>query len=453
MSTPAYVDSKTITLADGAQSSRVPVPLPDDPYVAVRQAQLVDTESKPEEAPSEAEGLQSLGSRVPLLGEEFEAFEPSGTRTDSSHSSASLDSTAPLSPDHPLTHVLPTPTPTRASFHRRTARMTVRVQPAMSPGHSARVAEAMALSDSAFRKRYRSSYETPSPSSTLPVRKRYRGRMRVRMQMMRERERSEDEGPGLERSEEEAVPEGQQQAAPAADTAVGEPLGLGYGALRRRELAVEEDQVLSTFEIGQSSGSMPEQQGAERVSAFRQPTLTSWVDSEDGRVYTDIPVYVPPVAPIQTPSSPEWSSGSLPILPSSLVVPSLIASLVATPTATMSVDEDQFIEMGAQDVRELYTRSGAVRDEIFLQRYMFRSLEREQERVAVTFGALWRPVLALEAWAGQTDAQRAAMWHAIYDIQRENHDLRMQLAEERRERLELADHVARMERRHESREE
>ncbi|GKF80128.1 hypothetical protein Tco_0238730, partial [Tanacetum coccineum] len=36
MSTPTYVDSKTITQADGAQSSRVPVPLPDDPYVAVR---------------------------------------------------------------------------------------------------------------------------------------------------------------------------------------------------------------------------------------------------------------------------------------------------------------------------------------------------------------------------------------------------------------------------------
>ncbi|GKB95174.1 hypothetical protein Tco_0981311 [Tanacetum coccineum] len=78
MSTPAYVNLETITLADRAQSSRVPVPLPDDPYVAVRQAQLVDTESELEEAPSEAEELQSLGSRVPLIGEEFEALEPSG---------------------------------------------------------------------------------------------------------------------------------------------------------------------------------------------------------------------------------------------------------------------------------------------------------------------------------------------------------------------------------------
>ncbi|GJX69297.1 hypothetical protein Tco_0305024 [Tanacetum coccineum] len=118
---------------DEARLIRVPVPLPDDPYVAVRQAQLVDNESDPEEAPSKAEELQILGSRVPLIGEEFEAFEPSGTRTTSSHSLASSDSTALLSPDHPLTHVSPTPTPTRASFHRRTTRMIVRAQPAMSP--------------------------------------------------------------------------------------------------------------------------------------------------------------------------------------------------------------------------------------------------------------------------------------------------------------------------------
>ncbi|GKD74524.1 hypothetical protein Tco_1332806, partial [Tanacetum coccineum] len=71
--------------------------------------------------------------------------------------------------------------------------------------------------------------------------------------------------------------------------------------------------------------------------------------------------------------------------PSSLIVPSPIASPVATPTTTISVGEDQFIEVGAQlklhgsilqdhtqrldalppilvadinrDVRELYTRS------------------------------------------------------------------------------------------------
>ncbi|GJS16874.1 hypothetical protein Tco_0411346 [Tanacetum coccineum] len=48
------------------------------------------------------------------------------------------------------------------------------------------------------------------------------------------------------------------------------------------------------------------------------------------------------------------------------------------------------------------------------------SLEYEQERVAVTFGAIWRPVFALEAWA-------------------ENRDVRLQLAKERRARLELSE--------------
>ncbi|GKG15007.1 hypothetical protein Tco_0354607, partial [Tanacetum coccineum] len=78
-----------------------------------------------------------------------------------------------------------------------------------------------------------------------------------------------------------------------------------------------------------------------------------------------------------------------------------------------------------RDLRELYTRSEVAGDEIFSQRYRFRSLEWEQERDTVTFNAIWRPILALEPCAGQIDAQRAALWHAIYDIQRENHDLRM----------------------------
>ncbi|GJY22806.1 hypothetical protein Tco_0396464 [Tanacetum coccineum] len=40
-----------------------------------------------------------------------------------------------------------------------------------------------------------------------------------------------------------------------------------------------------------------------------------------------------------------------------------------------------------RDIGELFTRSGAVRDEIFSQRYRLRSLEHEQERTVVTFGA------------------------------------------------------------------
>ncbi|GJZ14883.1 hypothetical protein Tco_0550560 [Tanacetum coccineum] len=69
------------------------------------------------------------------------------------------------------------------------------------------------------------------------------------------------------------------------------------------------------------------------------------------------------------------------------------------------------------DIGELFTMSRAVRDEIFSQRYRLRSLKHEREMVAVTFGMIWRPVLALELWAGQTDAHRAALWHAINDTQ------------------------------------
>ncbi|GKC60382.1 hypothetical protein Tco_1087980, partial [Tanacetum coccineum] len=124
----------------------------------------------------------------------------------------------------------------------------------------------------------------------------------------------EGERLGFERSEEEAVLEGQNG---------------------------QQSWVLSTFEVGQSSRSVLELQGAERVYVLRQPTL---------------------------------------------VVPSPIASPVATLTATISVEEDQFLEVGAhlelhrsilhdhtqrldalpptlfadinRDVRELYTRSG-----------------------------------------------------------------------------------------------
>ncbi|GJZ94061.1 hypothetical protein Tco_0666264 [Tanacetum coccineum] len=84
----------------------------------------------------------------------------------------------------------------------------------------------------------------------------------------------EIDGLGLE-EEEEAIPKGQQQAALVVGTAVSAPLGLGYGALRSRELALEEDHVYSMFEVGQGSGSAPDSERPERVSASIQPTLTT----------------------------------------------------------------------------------------------------------------------------------------------------------------------------------
>ncbi|GJZ46473.1 hypothetical protein Tco_0594069, partial [Tanacetum coccineum] len=108
----------------------------------------------------------------------------------------------------------------------------------------------------------------------------------------------------------------------------------------------------------------------------------------------------------ETPTSPKWSSGSLPVSPSSPVVPSPIASPTTTPAATISVDKDQFLEVGAQlELHESIFHDHTHRLDA-LPSNLFRSLEQEQERATVTFGALWRPVLALEAWAGHHTAMQ-----------------------------------------------
>ncbi|GJZ00263.1 hypothetical protein Tco_0517692 [Tanacetum coccineum] len=385
MSTPVFVDPESPTQADGAQSSRVPAPFPEDPYEAIRQACLVEmeTESETSEDPIDTktpESPHAVASPTPLPNstlpachtEVSEDSDTSGTRSTSS------DSTAPLSPDHLLTRTLPTPTPTRTSFHHRTTRMTVLAQPVMSHGHSARVARAMALSDFAIRKRYRSSYETSSSSSSaLPERKRYRG--------------------------EEAIPEGHQQAALVVETAVGEPLGLGYKALRRRELAIKEDQVYNTFE-------------------------------RDGNYYIDVLLIPPPAPPFRTPPSPEWSSGLLPVSPSPSTVPSRISSSMGTVRALG----------GYSMINSAFRRDATYSVCVLIG--MFRSLKLEQERTAMTFGALWRPVLAMEAWAGHVDTRIVGMSQAVYDDHRLVHDMLVQQAALQRELQEMRGRVTALER-------
>ncbi|GKE01931.1 hypothetical protein Tco_1389914, partial [Tanacetum coccineum] len=214
--------------------------------------------------------------------EESKGSNTSGARYTSSNS------TVLLSPDHPLTHT----TPTLVPILRMIARMTVRVPPAMSPGLSASVAEVAAMSDSVFRKRFRSSYESLPSSSPpdLPSQKRYRGtsklvedndeegddeEMEESLDSNSMSEDAEDEGPtakdrdpaagdeglavgdegpgmgveSLSLGRDDAVPEGQQRTASVAETAVGEPLGLGYGALRRCEIALREGRMPSVFVV------------------------------------------------------------------------------------------------------------------------------------------------------------------------------------------------------------
>ncbi|GJX96313.1 hypothetical protein Tco_0352111 [Tanacetum coccineum] len=253
---------------------------------------------------------------------------------------------------------------------------------------------------------YISSSETPSPSSslTLPIRKRNQDTSELVEDTEDESsdsdtkgEDSDDEGPGSEdegpgsedegpgSDKEEAAPEGEQQAVPVMDTTADKPLGLGYEVLRRQQQRVEE------------------------TLAPRPPVRTTWVDPMDDTIYTDIPIYIPQVrVPVQESPSPEWSSGSLPVSPSSPAVPTPVASPTTTPAATIAVDEDALpptlFEGYDRDLRELYTSLRAVRDEIFSQHYRLRSLEQEQEKAII-----WRLVLALESWVGHVDAQRAEM--------------------------------------------
>ncbi|GJW63540.1 hypothetical protein Tco_0115424, partial [Tanacetum coccineum] len=188
----------------------------------------------------------------------------------------------------------------------------------------------------------------------------------------------ESDGLGLE-EEWEAVPEDQQQAAPIVNADVSVPLGLGYRASRRRELVLEEDQTL--------------------------PSL-------------------------------EWTSGSLPISPSPSVVPSPVSSPMIPLTVPSHVASPAtaktkgfLTELGAQ----VQMHEGLIHD---------HAVRLEE----LSHALFERPVLALESWAGQTDAHRAALWHAISNMQGENRDLQLQLIEERRARLELAKVVDSMKR-------
>ncbi|GKC76193.1 hypothetical protein Tco_1126967 [Tanacetum coccineum] len=398
-------------------------------------------------------------------------------------------------PESPLTVAPPTlllesTPPTLVPILRRTAHMVVRVPPAMSSGLSSSMAEVAAMSESAFLEDseedddeededIEDSLDSESVNEDakdggpttedenvvagdegLTARDEGPGMGVESCDLDDESRGLDDEGHSVESDglglgeDEEAVPEGQQQAVPVVGTAVSAPLGLGYRALRRRELALEEDHVYITFEVGQGYGSTPDSERPERVSASRHPTLTTWTDPEDGMVYIDVHAYPPPALPVQTPPSPEWTSCLLPIFPSPFIVPSpilppMIPLTVPSPVATLATTETEgfLTELESQvEMQGGLIRDHAVRLENLSPVLFERSQEHEQDRVAVTFGALWRPVLALESWAGQTDAQRAALWHAISDMQGENRELWLQLAEERRAGLELAEIVDSMRR-------
>ncbi|GJY97810.1 hypothetical protein Tco_0514720 [Tanacetum coccineum] len=212
----------------------------------------------------------------------------------------------------------------------------------MSPSLSASIAEVANMSDLAFCKRFRPSYES-SPSSSppdLPSRKRYR----------------EDEGPTAEDEDPVAGDDG----IAAGDEGSGmrvESHGLGG------DEAVPEGQQRAT------------------------------------------PVVETAVAPpVQTPHLLKWSAGSLPVSPgtfyvslpiSSPIIPLTVPSLVASPATAET--EGFLTEFGAQVEMQgglIHDHTGQSRMRSSPRDIDLGVLEHEQERVAVTFGAIWRPVLA-----------------------------------------------------------
>ncbi|GKC28626.1 hypothetical protein Tco_1035920 [Tanacetum coccineum] len=346
--------------------------------------------------------------------------------------------------------------------------MDMRVPHAMSSSLYASITEVAAMSNSVFYKRFRSFYDS-SPSLTLLFRKRYRGTSEPILDTDSEGDELGDEEVE-ESSDSDSESEDAKDKGPAAGDedhttrdegltagdkgpAVGEPLGLGYEAFRRREIASREGQVPSVFEVGQGSGSVLEPEGPERVLAFRQTTLTIWIDLEDAPSIVPLPVSSPMISltvpsPIASPATAEAEG--------------FFTELGAQVEMQGGLIHDHLVQLGElspmlfkrydRDIGELFTRSGAVRDEIFSQRYQFRSLEHEQERTAITFGALWRPVLTLEAWTGHVDTRMADMSWAGYDDHKLVHDMLVQQAALQHELQEMRGRVTALEQERDRRE-
>ncbi|GKD71670.1 hypothetical protein Tco_1325760 [Tanacetum coccineum] len=187
MSTLAHIDSETISQTNGARSSRVPIPLLDDPYMAVRQAYLAtitDSESEPFEDFRETEIPQPLP----------------------------IASSPVLTSDDPYLIVGQAHTPTTIDFES---------EPVEAPsGTFDPILDTETEDDES---------EAKGASS--------------------ENKESEDKGPDSEGDE--AAPEGQQQQATPVEVRIANrPLGLGYGAARRRALEIAEEITPSTFKIG-----------------------------------------------------------------------------------------------------------------------------------------------------------------------------------------------------------
>ncbi|GKD02591.1 hypothetical protein Tco_1177565 [Tanacetum coccineum] len=277
--------------------------------------------------------------------------------------------------------------------------MAVRVPPAMSSGLSASMADVVAMSECAFRKRFKSSRESlPSLSPpNLPSQKRYQGTSELV-------EDSEDDNDEEDEEVEEildsnSVSEDAEDEGPTTKdedpTAGDEGLAAGdEGPSMRVESRDSDDESRGLDDEGHGVESDGLDLGEEEVVPEGQqqavPVVGTVVSVPLGLRYGELRrqelaleeehVY----STFETPPLPEWTSGSLPISPSPSIIPSPISSPMIPLTSRC---------MGG------LIRDHAVRLEELSPALFERSLKHEQERVTMTFGALWRPVLALDSWA------------------------------------------------------
>ncbi|GJT96863.1 hypothetical protein Tco_1092381 [Tanacetum coccineum] len=220
--------------------------------------------------------------------------------------------------------------------------MAVRVPYAMSSGLSAGMAEVAAMSESVFCKRFRSSYES-SPSVSpldLPSRKRYRGTS----ELVEDSKEDNDE-------EDKKIKEIMDSDSMSEDA--------------KDEGPTAEDEDPTTGDEGLTAG--VEGPGMDD-EGYGLDDESRGIDDEGHSV----------------------ESGGL-ILEEEEAVPG--GQQQAAPVVRTIVSAPLGLRYGA------------------LRHCFMEVLEYEQERVAVTFGAIWRPMLALKAWTGQTDAQRSSSVH------------------------------------------
>ncbi|GJR91082.1 hypothetical protein Tco_0215093 [Tanacetum coccineum] len=237
----------------------------------------------------------------------------------------------------------------------------------MSSGLSASIAAVESMSESMFCRRFRSSTDSSSVSPPdLPSQKHYRGMSELVEDTEEDDDKENEEiKDSLDSDSVSEDAEDEGSTAEDEDPAAGDE-GLAAGV----EGPGTDDKSYSLDDESHgldNEGQNVESDGlglrrekelieyAKELALEETPILTTWTDPEDGMVYIDVPTYPPPAPPVQTPPLPEWmSAGS-----SSSDAGGLIHDHAVRLEELLSA----LFERYDRDIRELFTRSRAVREE------------------------------------------------------------------------------------------